>query len=411
MKRAFGIFQRRGFAWYFAAVSISNIGSTMAPVALTFAVLEITHSGIGLGVVLAAHTLPMLALLLLGGVIGDRSQKAAVILWGQAIAGASQGVAAILLITGRADIWMLAAIQIVNGSATGLTLPAFQGIIPSLVAENEIQQASTVVGTSRYVLAVAGPAIGGVLVPTAGAGWAIAIDAMTWFVSFACTLRIPKHSETVSEPEVRASVTADLLAGWMVLKSQQWIGIIIAAFCILNFINAGAFDTLGPLSIATSLGATGWGLILSTQALGLVASTVFFLTRVIRYPLRVGMLGAAITGILIIVLGLYNVAPGIFGIPDEIYTIAFAAGFGIGICSNAWQTLLLEKVDSDVLARVISWDYLVSLACVPIGQILYGFLAEKLDVSTVMIVSGSIYAIVACLTLISNQVRNLSRSN
>lgn len=382
----------------------------MAPVALTFAVLEITHSGIGLGVVLAAHTLPMLALLLLGGVIGDRAQKTSVILWGQAVAGASQGAAAFLLITGHADIWMIAAIQIVNGSATGLTLPAFQGIIPSLVDENEIQQASTFVGTSRYVLAVAGPAIGGVLVPTAGAGWAIAVDAITWFVSFACTLRIPKLANALPEATERASVTADLLAGWIVLRSQHWIGVIIAAFCILNFINAGAFDTLGPLSIATSLGATGWGLILSSQALGLVVSTVFFLTRAIRYPLRVGMLGAAVTGILIIVLGLYSVVPDIFGIPDEIYTLAFAAGFGIGICSNAWQALLLEKVDSDVLSRVISWDYLVSLSCVPLGQILYGFLAGKLDVSTVMIASGAIYFVVACLTLISAEVRNLSRS-
>jgi MFS family permease len=165
------------FAWYYAARVVSMAGSAMAPIALTFAVLAITHSATALGLVLAARTVPMVLFLLIGGVVSDRFSRTAVIRIANLLSGATQAAAAALVITGTADLWMLAALEALNGTVSAFTFPAMTGVVPQLVARDQLQPANALLSFSRSGLTIIGPTVAALLVASVGPGWALAGDA------------------------------------------------------------------------------------------------------------------------------------------------------------------------------------------------------------------------------------------
>ena len=92
--------RNRNFAWYFASRLVNTLGTMMANIALTFAVLDIDRPPIAIGQVLAAHTIPMILLLLWGGVIADRFPRTVVLQVSNVASALSQGAIAVLVLTG-----------------------------------------------------------------------------------------------------------------------------------------------------------------------------------------------------------------------------------------------------------------------------------------------------------------------
>ena len=113
---AFAPLRERNFRWYFASSTINMIGNTMAPVALAFAVLEVSNSPGALGAVLAASTIPMVLFLLFGGVIADRLPRVLILRVGSVVLAATQGAAAYLILTDAAELWMLIVLEALNGT-------------------------------------------------------------------------------------------------------------------------------------------------------------------------------------------------------------------------------------------------------------------------------------------------------
>jgi hypothetical protein len=102
------------FRRVFIAEAVSLLGTGVAPVALVFAVLSISDAA-GVGLVIAARTLPQLALLLGAGVIGDRTSPRTVLVLADAARASAQGLTAGLLVAGEAELWQLAALQAAYG--------------------------------------------------------------------------------------------------------------------------------------------------------------------------------------------------------------------------------------------------------------------------------------------------------
>jgi len=157
MRSALAPLREARFAWFYAARVVSTAGSAMAPVALTFAVLAITHSATALGLVLAARTVPMVLFILIGGVVSDRFSRTAVIRTANLLSGATQTVVAVLVITGSANLWTLVAIEALNGTVSAFTMPAMQGVVPQLVRREHLQPANALLSFSRSGLNIIGP--------------------------------------------------------------------------------------------------------------------------------------------------------------------------------------------------------------------------------------------------------------
>ena len=125
-----GLLRIRDFRNVFLAQSISVFGDGITPVALTFAVLGLTGSATDLGLVLAAQSLPLAALALVGGVWADRLPRAALMVTSDLVRAAVQIAGATLLLTGVAQIWQLALLAAVHGAAEAFFRPAAGAIMP-----------------------------------------------------------------------------------------------------------------------------------------------------------------------------------------------------------------------------------------------------------------------------------------
>ncbi|MDF1606449.1 MFS transporter [Nocardioides sp. YIM 152315] len=390
------------FRWYFLSRLVNLAGTTMAPVALAFAVLEVDDSAGSLGLVLAAHSIPQVVFLLFGGVVADRLGRTLVIQVSNVGAAVSQALLATLLLTGHAELWHFVALSAVNGTLSAMSMPAMAGIVPALVPREQLQQANVLISMSRSALAILGPSVSAALVVTVGPGWALAVDAATWLAAamLLAPIRLPARARTGTDP----SLLRELVEGWQFFRRTTWLWVVVLAFGVLNAIHAGGLDTLGPvLAKDTDIGAHGWGLIMSAQAVGLFLMTLLLLRIPLRRPLFSGMLGVAFFGLPLVVMGLH---------PQTAWVMAaaFVAGMGIELFGLGWNLAMQEHVPDEMLSRAYSYDMLGSFVAIPVGQLAFGPLAAAFGIRDVLLAGGLVYLAVALLTLTSRSVRELRRA-
>jgi MFS family permease len=389
------------FRYYFLSRLVDRAGTTMAGVALAFAVLEVSDSATALGTVLAAYSIPMVIFLLAGGVLADRFGRTLVMQSTNVASAVSQLAMAALVITDSAQLWHMAALAALNGTATAAGMPAMAGILPQLVSREHLKEANLLLAVPENALMVLGPAISGVLVVTIGPGWALAVDGGTYLAAtvLLTRVRIPPPLPREEKP----GVLADLREGWTYLTSTTWLWVVVASFALLNAIAAGAFNTLGPvLAIQSDIGESGWGLIRSAQAVGFLVCSLVLIRMHLRRPLLGGMLGVAIGGVPMIVLGVEPVLVAAV-------VAAFVAGLGNQVFGLGWDLAMQEHVPDEMLSRAYSYDMLGSFVAIPVGQLAFGPLALLFGVQQVMLVAGIVYVALALLTLVSRQVRALER--
>ena len=398
---AFAPMRVPNFRWYFLSTFVNMAGSTMAPVALAFAVLEVSNSPTALGAVLAANSIPLVLFMLFGGVVADRLPRVLILRVGNLVLAATQGMAATLVITDHAELWMLIVLEALNGLTLALVFPAFAAIMPQLVPREMLQSANVLQSMSRGALRVIGPSIAGLLVVTIGPGWALAADALSYLVAslLLVLVSLPRPVRDASAP----STLAELREGWSLFVGTTWLWVIVLAFGVLNAIHAGALNTLGPVVAKDTIGEQGWGYILSAESLGLLAMTAVMLRRRLERPLFFGMLGIATAGIPIILLG---ARPELV----PLVALAFVAGAGIELFSLGWMLAMQENIEERMLSRAFSYDALGSFVAMPIGQLAYGPLALAFGFRDVLVVSGVVYIVICLLTLLSASVRNLQRA-
>jgi MFS family permease len=394
--------RERNFRYYFLSRLVDRAGSTMAGVALAFAVLEVTDSATALGTVLAAYSIPMVVFLLAGGVLADRFGRTLVMQVTNVASGLSQLAIAALVITDTAQLWHLIVLAAINGTATAAGMPAMAGVLPQLVPRSQLKEANLLLAVPENALMVVGPAISGILVITIGPGLALAVDGGTYLLAalFLSRVKIPPPPAR----EDRPGVLADLREGWTYLTSTTWLWVVVASFALLNAISSGAFRTLGPvLAKQTEIGEGGWGLILSAQAVGFLVCSLALIRFNLRRPLLWGMVFVALEGAPMIVLGLEPVL--VAGM-----VAAFAAGIGIQVFGLGWDLAMQEHVPDEMLSRAYSYDMLGSFVAIPIGQLAIGPVAAVFGVQKAMLVGGVAYVVLALVTLVSKSVRDLPRA-
>jgi MFS family permease len=338
--------------------------------------------------------------MLFGGVIADRLPRVLILRTGNLVLAATQGLAAALVITDTAQLWMLVVLEAINGATLAMVFPAIAAMMPQLVPRTMLQSANVLQSMSRGALRVVGPSVAALLVVTVGPGWALAADALTWLVSALLLLPValPRPKREATAP----STLAELREGWSLFIGTTWLWVIVLAFGVLNAIHAGALNTLGPVVAKDTIGEQGWGYILSAESLGLVAMTAVMLRRRLERPLFYGMLGIATAGFPIV---LFGASPTLV----PLVALAFVAGAGIELFSLGWTLAMQENVEERMLSRAYSYDALGSFVAMPIGQLAYGPLGEAFGYRDVLVVSGVVYTAICLLTLLSRSVRNLQR--
>ena len=152
----FGALRERQFRLLWLGQATSTLGDGLVPVALAFAVIRtLDRSATALGVVLAAHTLPLVLFVLVGGVWADRLPRQMVMLGSDSSAALSRPRLAVLLLSGAAELWHLAVLIAIYGTAEAFFQPAATGLVPATVSPQRLQQANALLGLSRSIAFVA----------------------------------------------------------------------------------------------------------------------------------------------------------------------------------------------------------------------------------------------------------------
>jgi MFS family permease len=174
----------------------------------------------------------------------------------------TQAVAAVLVISGAAEIWTLVVLEAANGVVSAFIMPAMEGVVPQLAPRDHLQQANALLSFSRSGLAILGPTLAALLVAGAGPGWALAVDATTWLVSamLLTRVRLPARERSAG---VSTGMLHDLREGWSVFRGTTWLWVVVLGFGVMNAIHAGAWYTLGTALAKDTFGARGWGFVLS----------------------------------------------------------------------------------------------------------------------------------------------------
>lgn len=391
---------QRQFATFFWGRTISTIGSSMAGIAITFAVLDLDGSAGALGLVLAARTIPMVVFMLFGGVVADRFSRSLVMQVSHLLSAATQGAVAVLLLTGIAELWMIVVLEALNGVVAAFTFPALTTIVPLVTPRDQIQQANALLGFSRGTVVVMGPAVGAFIAVTFGSGWAVAVDAASFGVAALLMARLRLPPAAPADTARRASMARDLAEGWSAFCSLTWVWVVVVAFSALNMIQSGALYTLGPVIAVDTVGKQTWGWALSAQAAGLLLMTLWLMRKRLSRPVRSGMIGICAVSLPIFALAVDARAAALVA-------MFFVAGAGTEVFSIGWQSAYHQHVPNEVMSRISAYDWLGSLVAMPLGQLAYGPLARVFDPTDVLVFSGIAYVAIALSTLLSRSVRDL----
>jgi MFS family permease len=374
-KETFGALGERQFRLLWIGQATSTLGDALIPVALAFAVLDLTGSASDFGLVLAANTVPLVAFVLIGGVWADRLPRQLVMLASDALRGTSQTIAAVLLLTDTARLWHLIVLAAVHGGAQAFFQPAATGLVPVTVSPPRLQQANALLGLSRSGGFILGPAVAGLLVAASEPGIAFAFDAGTFAVSVLSLARL-RPQRTEAPP--RQSFLSDLAGGWRELVSHTWLWVIVLWATTYLFAVAAPVMVLGPLVAKESLrGPRAWGLIVAAFAVGGLAGGMLAL----RWkPVRPMLACCAL-------VLLAAPSPALLALRAPAVTIAAAqllAGIAMGFFGAVWNTTLQEHVHPDKLSRVSAYDWMGSFAFLPLGYALAGPVAEAIGISATL---------------------------
>jgi MFS family permease len=397
----FSVLRFRDFRLLWLSQSASVIGDALVIVAIGLYVTRLTGNPSDVGLVLSSYAIPLVLFVLVGGVVADRLPRQTLMMVSDIARGILHGTLAILIATGTVRIWHMMAIGLLYGTAEAFFRPAYGGLVPQTVPEEDIQAAQALGGVSRELAEFASPALATALVLGVGGAAAFGLDATTFAVSAALLSRV--HARQRGEEPVRSTVLTELREGWTAVRQRSWVWATLLAFSTALLVALAPFFVLGAAVAKHNYGTEAvFGLTNAAWGVGTVTGVIAGSRWRPRRPMLAGMLGAIPWSAAI---ALYGAGPPLW----VLYPCMAAAGVGIGLFSVWWETALAQRIPPHLLSRVTAWDWMGSLALLPAGYLLAGAIAHHFGAVKVTVVGGLIGTAACAFGLLPRSTRTLER--
>ncbi|WP_327369422.1 MFS transporter [Streptomyces sp. NBC_01217] len=375
----------RTFRLLFIGRTLSLLGDSAIPTALSLAVYLATGSTGALALVLGCAMVPKLLLLPLGGVVADRFNARTVALTTDLVRCATQLFVGAELLGGSPALWQIALAEAIGGAAGAFAMPTVSPLIRGTVAESGLLRANSLMAVAGSATRLGGPALAGALILTAGPGWAFVLDGASFAVSAALLFAMKVRHV----PIPRRSLLTDLREGWSEVRNRDWYWTSLIAHAAWNGA-AAVLMTVGPALFVRELGGKGvWVALLQTGAVGLLLGSLLAGRARPRRPVPTANLGLATYAL---PLGLLAVHAPV-ALTIAAYGVAQA---GLGFLGPVWETSVQSAVPAHALARVTSYDWLLSLAAMPLGYALAPLAASAWGAEVPLAVAAAVVG-AACL--------------
>ncbi len=367
------------FRFLFSARAISYVGTYLAPIAVAFAILDNGGGATAVGLSFAAWTLAQVAMLVFGGVVGDRVPRRLVMIGSDVASTAVRATMGVLLVSGHAEVWQLIALQACGGAAVAFYSPASYGLVREVVPEDQLQQANGLLAIARYAAFPLGAAIGGSIVALIGPGTALLVDAGTYATSALLLSQI----QVKSIARAGAGFLHELREGWSAFVEQTWVWVLVLYVSLYFLITYAPFFVLGPYVAKHSMdGARSWAFVVTGEGVGSLLGGLAGLRWRPRQPM-------VTTGLLLMVTAAQNLVLAFHPTTLLLSLTATGAGFAFALGSVVWDTTLQRKVAPEKLARVASYGWMGAMVFLPAGYALAGPIATAIGLKTYLVIAAA----------------------
>lgn len=399
----------RDFRLLFAGRCVSLLGDGLFLVALAWQTYTLSNAPTALALLGIAMSVPLILLLLLGGVVSDRYDRRRVMLLADLVRAALLLLLGALAVSGTLRLWHMVVIVAIYGGAQAFFDPASEAIVPELLPASQLGPANALDQLSRpLALRLAGPALGGLFLSLFGPGAAFLLDAATFMVS-AATLWLmssraaPSHrlaaavaegglsGSVVGGPSAPAEVgllgsemAVEVREGWSYVRCHVWLWGTFASAGLAYLLFMGPTEVLLPFMVKHVLHGSGTqlGLVLGAGGLGSLACALVMG--------RSGLPSRSIAFIYL-VWTLATLAVAGYGLATAIWQLMLAS-LAFNLLETAgtivWATLKQRHVPGGLLGRVSALDWLVSIGLLPLSLALTGPLSAVLGVRATLIAAG-----------------------
>ncbi|GAB3896078.1 MFS transporter [Kibdelosporangium lantanae] len=398
--RRFAVLRERHFRSFLIGYTTSSLGSAMAGVALSFAVLHSTGSLADLSFVLAARIVPMVLFLLGAGVLGDRFPRRLVMIYADTIRALSQGGLALAFMLGDPALWLMLTLAALGGLGEAAFRPSFDTLTSDLVPPDRLPDANALRGLANSTTNVAGPALAGVLLVFLSPAMILLVDAISYVPSIIVLILLPV-ANTAAKPA--APVLADLRAGWRTFWSYPWLWTITLQFTMFNLLLWGPYLVLGPVSADRHYGgASAWGVVVAVYGAGAVLGSLLLLGRRPKRPLVVAV--AVAYGWALPSAAFAWQAPLVV-----VCAAALVAGVVSAVFNTLYMTTIQQRVPPEALSRVMSYVAFGAYSVGPIGLALAGPISDATSVASVLTVGVCWQVLATSVVLAVPAIRRLRR--
>ena len=380
--------RHRDFRVLWAGMAVSLLGDGIFLVAVAWESYALWNSPASLAIVGIAMTVPMIAFLLVGGVVGDRHDRRRVMICADGLRAMSVGALAILALAGGLRFWELVVLVAIYGVGTAFFTPAFEATVPQLLPFAQLSSANSLDQFVRPIgLRLVGPVIGGILVAVSP-GLAFTVDAASFIASLVAVMAIRQRPGV---PAVReASHRAALIEGLRFVRRRVWLWGTLVSAAVAYLVFLGPAEVLLPYVVKNDLHASAktLGFVLAAGGVGAIGAAIFMGQH--GHPRRdVTVMYLTWTFATLAIVG-YGIATAAWQLMLACLVFnAFEAGGTI-----VWATIKQRHVPGSMLGRVSSLDWLISIALLPLSFALTAPVAAALGARTTLVCAGVIGAAV-----------------
>jgi MFS family permease len=394
--------REREFRKLWVAMCVSLLGDGAFLVAIAWQVYELSNTPTAMSVVGIAMTVPTILFLLLGGVASDRFERRRIMVAADLLRALSAIVLAGLALGGLLEVWHIAVLAAMYGIGAAFFAPAFDAVVPDIVPAERLAQANALDQLVRpLVLRMAGPALGGVLVASGGAGLVFALDSASFLFSAATLLFVRVAAKPAAAPA--RSVLRDLAEGWRFVRGRAWLWATFASAAVAYLCFMGPVEVLLPYLVKNDLdgSARDLGMVFAAGGVGSVACAVVMGQRDI--PRRA-------IGFIYVCWTLATLAVAGYGISSAVWQLMLAA-LAFNALETAgtivWATMKQRHVPRTMLGRVSSIDWLISIGLLPLSFALTGPVAAAIGTRGTLVAAGVVGAVVTCAAFLVPRVRDV----
>ncbi len=379
-------FRHRDFRLFFAGQLLSNVGTWMQSVAMSWLVYRLTGSALALGVIGFATQFPAFLISPIAGVFVDRWNRRRIVLTTQSAAMVQAFVLTGLVLTDEIRVWHLVALALVLGTINGFDIPARQAYLVLLVEGTEDLANAIALNSSMFNAArLVGPAVAGVLIGAVGEGVVFLLNAVSYLAVLAALLGIRARGGPVVPG--RPDVVRNLREGFRYAFGFAPIRSLLLVLAVVSLVGM-PYTVLLPVFASDVLGggATTLGFLTSAAGFGALGGALFLASRsTVRGLSRVIAAGAAIFGFGLAALGFTRTLP-VSGL------VILLAGFGLMIFSASINTVLQTLTTEEMRGRVMSLYTMAFMGMAPFGSLFAGGIANRIGAPRTVLLGG-----VACL--------------